>query len=141
MLVYLKAVLRYFGLWVLTIQIVICLWTVYRIEEIFVPGSGEPLRSYVAPSWHKLANRVRKGEIVLTKDEQAKRFDKIGRFFSSEAAFSELRVAMQVEKARFTFRLAMAVCVLQFVFILLLARQDVRGTKPGAASESFHARI
>ena len=62
-------------------------WFVYRAEEIFAVGSGVTLRDYVAPSWHRLAARVRSGELTLTRDQQAARFERIAGFFESQARY------------------------------------------------------
>jgi len=89
------------------------LWLQYQFRRILASGSGVTLSQYVAPSWHRLAARVRSGEVTLGREEQAARLDRIARFFESEARSEQENAALEIRGAQLFFRAALAVFLVQ----------------------------
>ena len=123
---YIKGVATYLLVAFVSFFSVSQLWTHYRLRQILAAGSGVTLREYVAPSWRKLATRVRSGELKLTPEEQAERFDRAATFAESEARARDTTAASEIEGALILFRSALAVFVAQLILALFLGIRSVR---------------
>jgi hypothetical protein len=119
----------YGALWFLTIQILISLWLSYRSQEIInLAFFDVSFRSYGAPSWESLAKRVRDGEILLSKEQQADRFQRVGHLLAGLAEQEADRARLQVEYARRSFVIAAVICLAQLALSVwfVLRRQQER---------------
>jgi len=112
---YVRAIAGYLLVALVAGPLVTHLWADYQLRKILAEGSGVTLRYYVAPSWRRLAVRVRSGEVTLTREEQAARFDRMVRFFESEARSEQEKAAIEIQSARFFFRASLAVLLIQLV--------------------------
>lgn len=123
---YVRAVAGYIGIALITLPLVFDLWGQYQLRQILAAGSGAILREDVAPSWRKLAARVRSGEVTATKEQQASRFDRIATMFEAEARSEQGRTQVEIDQALFFFELAVGVFVIQILVSILLGITDVR---------------
>lgn len=126
---YVREVSGYLVVALVTFPLVSHLWLQYRLREILATGSGVTLREYVAPSWHRLAARVRSGEVTLTTQEQAARLERMAAFFESEARAEQRHAATDVDEARMLFRASLAVFLLQIVVAVAFGISSLRNRR------------
>jgi hypothetical protein len=123
---YARAVAGYLVVALVAAPLVTHLWAQWRLCQILATGSGITLREYVAPSWRHLAARVRTGEVTLTREQQAARFDRIAGFFESEARSEQERAQTEVTGAQLFFRISLGVFLAQVALAVMLGIGSVR---------------
>lgn len=117
---YVRAVAGYLALALIGAPLVTHLWAQYRLRQILATGSGIELRDYVATSWRRLAARVRSGEVILTREQQAVRFDRVAGFFESEGRNDQERAQTEIMGAQLFFRFSLGVFLAQIAFAVML---------------------
>jgi len=130
---YARVISRYLLLVATAFPLVMLLWGEYRLREISALGAGVTLREYVAPSWHRLARRVRAGEVLLTREEQAARLDRVAAFFDSEGRNEQQASAQEIDRAKFLFRASVGVLLTQILFAVGLGVRAVLDVRPAPA--------
>ena len=132
---YLRGVAGYLTVALVASFLVIHLWAQYQLRVILETGSGVTLRQYVAPSWHRLAAQIRSGQVVLSPEQHAAKFDRVAAHFESEATSEERTAQSEVEGARLFFHISLGIFLAQIALALLLGivsvrRQQRAGTVP-----------
>jgi hypothetical protein len=131
---YVRAVAGYLAVALVAVPLVTHLWAQYQLRKILAEGSGVTLRQYVAPRWHRLAERVRSGEVTLAKEDQAARLDRIAKFFESEARSEQEKAAIEIQSAQFFFRASLAVLLIQLAVGVAFGISDARKQRRAAGA-------
>jgi hypothetical protein len=131
-----RAVARYFIIALLGLPLVMHLWFDYQLRKILAPSAGIALGQYVAPSWHRLASRVRSGDVMLSREEQAARLDRIAGVFDSEARYEQETAADAVRGAQLLFYASLGVLLIQLsvgvCFGIAAVRKEQHARPPAA---------
>src|SRR5438876_724000 len=126
---YPRAISGYLIVALVSAPLVIHLWAEYRFHQILAAGSGITLREYVAPSWRHLATRVRSGEVNLSREQQAARFDRIAHAFESQGHYEQDNAQSEITSAQLFFRVSLGVFLAQVTLAVAFGIVSVRRQK------------